>query len=140
MYTLYNQRTGRITGHTTDSVRARSEPSIQGMYPDDVYYIERGQAVRYPPLPTSSFWHAYTWDSPSRSWVLDGAKTNRQARDYRTHLLGYVDKISPVWWSNMSVSQQQSVTEFRQKLLDITGQDNYPVTIDWPTIPIFLRN
>jgi Phage tail assembly chaperone protein len=45
------------------------------------------------------------------------------------------DRISPVWWSSMTTEEQKAWTDYRQALLDITEQPNYPQEIVWPTKP-----
>lgn len=140
MYTLYDQHSGRITGQTTSTQRAHMEPSVEGAWPQEQYYISKGQPQRYPPKPTSEFWHEYTWDLASRTWRLDTEATEQLALKHRRQMFTYVDKVNPVWWNSMSETHQRLTEQYRKHLLDITEQQGYPVAIDWPNIPGFLRN
>lgn len=45
------------------------------------------------------------------------------------------DRISPVWWEAMTLEEQQSWIDYRQALLDVTSQPNYPQEIVWPIKP-----
>ena len=140
MYTLYDQKTGQITAQTTSETRARQEASITGAWPAEVFYINRGEPQRYPPKPTSEFWHEYTWDLESQTWRLDTEATEQSALKHRRTLFQYVDKVNPIWYDSMSETQQRITQQYRKSLLDITEQKGYPVAIEWPNIPGFLRN
>lgn len=140
MYTLYDPKSGRITAQTSSANRAKQEASIPGAWPAEVFYISRGQPQRYPPKPTSLFWHEYTWDLDSQTWRLDTEATKQAAQKHRRQLFSYVDKVNPIWYASMTETQQTQTQQYRQDLLDITQQPGYPVSIEWPTIPGFLRN
>jgi hypothetical protein len=49
-----------------------------------------------------------------------------------------VDRISPARWEVLTDEQRQQVRDYRQALLDITGQPGYPDTIIWPKKPMWL--
>lgn len=139
IFTTYDMKTGAITGVTNDEMRARSEPYIQGNYNGSEYYIVNKQPVKYPPKPKGPSYLVYSFDFTNNSWVLDIQASDLKARQFRSQLFSYVDKVNPIWLSSMNAVQQLQVANFRQDLLDVTKQENYPVDIVWPTIPYFLK-
>jgi hypothetical protein len=38
-------------------------------------------------------------------------------------------------WNSMTDAQRQTITDYRQQLLDISEQSGWPHTIEWPTPP-----
>ena len=139
MYTTYDIKTGRITGTTNDIDRAQSEPNILGQYNASDYYIVNKQPVKYPPKPKGPSYLVYSFDFTNNSWVLDIPASDIKARQFRSQLFSYVDKVNPIWLASMNAVQQLQVANYRQDLLDITKQDNYPVDIVWPIVPYFLK-
>jgi hypothetical protein len=62
-----------------------------------------------------------------------------QARAKRKQLLEtIVDPVvsNPLRWNDLTADQQQAYKDYRQALLDITDQDGYPETIEWPTLGV----
>jgi hypothetical protein len=60
-----------------------------------------------------------------------------EARAKRKQLLEtIVDPVvsNPLRWNDLTADQQQAYKDYRQALLDITDQDGYPETIEWPTL------
>jgi hypothetical protein len=139
MYTLYDKRTGKIIGHTSDEFRAKSENSIVGMYNQEKYYILRNTPLLYPKKPTNKYWHVYHFDLQTENWILDIELTDSKVRQVRKELFNYVDKVNPIWLQSMNALQQLQVANYRQDLLDITDQPNYPIDINWPIVPDFLK-
>lgn len=45
------------------------------------------------------------------------------------------DRISPIWYNAMTDAQKQEWAQYRQDLLDITQQPDYPNVIIWPEKP-----
>lgn len=59
-----------------------------------------------------------------------------RARFKRDALLKkYVDKISPVRWESYTQAQKDAWKEYRQALLDVPQQAEFPANIVWPTEP-----
>jgi hypothetical protein len=56
------------------------------------------------------------------------AKSVRQSRN---------DKLKECDWTQIadSTADKQVWATYRQALRDVTGQEGFPWTIDWPTIP-----
>lgn len=63
-------------------------------------------------------------------------KIELQRNRRNKYLALYVDSINVIRWNSMSSEQQQSLIEYRQKLLDVPQQQGFPDNIDWPTPPI----
>ena len=56
----------------------------------------------------------------------------------RGQLLGkYVDAVNQVRWNLLTTEQQAYLTEYRQKLLDITDSAGFPFDVIWPEEPTF---
>lgn len=112
---------------------------VKGNYNSKEYTVIDGKLVRKPPVPSNEPWHVYEFDKNSKSFVLNIAKTDKTARNLRRELFKNVDKVNPIWLSQMNAVQQLQVANYRQDLLDITKQTNYPVQIVWPIVPDFLK-
>lgn len=100
----------------------------------DIYtqFIEEGTVKDLPIKPEGE----YSFDYASKQWVFNIEKAIKEALKTRSKLLADgPDRISPMWWSSMEQEEQQSWTDYRQALLDITSQPNYPQEIVWPTKP-----
>lgn len=61
-----------------------------------------------------------------------------QVRFYRDQLLLEVDSIvsNPLRWASFSQEQQTAWADYRQALLDVPQQSEFPNTVDFPTKPI----
>lgn len=60
------------------------------------------------------------------------------ARSFRSVLLeNHVDPLvsNSLRWNDMTDSQRNAWTTYRQELLDITKQSGFPQNITWPTMP-----
>jgi hypothetical protein len=59
------------------------------------------------------------------------------ARTKRNNLLKQtVDSINPLRWESMSQEQKEAWLEYRQALLDIPQQEEFPRNIIWPVKPV----
>jgi hypothetical protein len=60
------------------------------------------------------------------------------ARNERNSLLRYLDTIltNPLRWAAYSDEQKTVIAKYRQDLLDLPQQPNFPTEIAWPTSPI----
>jgi hypothetical protein len=60
------------------------------------------------------------------------------ARNQRDSFLRYLDTIitNPLRWASYSSEQQTVIAKYRQDLLDLPQQPNFPTEITWPTSPI----
>jgi hypothetical protein len=50
-------------------------------------------------------------------------------------LLETVDRVNGLWWEAMPEARKEQWREYRQALLDITGQPGYPFEVTWPERP-----
>ena len=63
-------------------------------------------------------------------------------RQQRLYLLQ--TKVDPIAsnnlrWSELTESEQDDIKLYRQGLLDITSQEGFPLSIDWPLVPTILE-
>jgi hypothetical protein len=59
------------------------------------------------------------------------------ARGQRDNLLAELDSIvgNPLRWASFTTEQQTAWANYRQALLDVPQQADFPNTINWPTKP-----
>lgn len=63
-----------------------------------------------------------------------------RARSRRDEILRTtVDRVNPVRYNALTLEQQQELAVYRQALLDITQQPDFPFAIQWPRNPSWLR-
>jgi hypothetical protein len=60
-----------------------------------------------------------------------------QQRSRRNQILESLDQVvtNPLRWAELTQSQQQDYARYRQELLDVPQQANFPNDISWPTPP-----
>jgi len=70
--------------------------------------------------------------TPSEETLADGVRHQRKM------ILVQLDAVvtNPLRWSEYSDEQKAAIAKYRQDLLDITDQPNFPTEITWPTSPI----
>lgn len=64
--------------------------------------------------------------------IPQAAAVRKQRQDL---LAKTVDTINPIRWQAMSAEEKQICIDFRQALMDISTQPDFPWTIDWPAVP-----
>ena len=82
---------------------------------------EAGEIAEYtPPAP------------PTDEYLAEMARNDRDSR------LRYLDTIltNPLRWAAYSDEQKTVISKYRQDLLDVPQQPNFPTEITWPTSPI----
>jgi Phage tail assembly chaperone protein len=137
-YTIYEGQTGEVI---TTGI-AQKESDVVNLLSDTQQYlleksyfnqyIENGIIVNMPLRPEGE----YIFDYSKKEWVFDVETAIKKALYKRDQLLlDGPDRISPMWWSSMTPEEQQAWIDYRQALLDITEQPNYPQEIVWPTKP-----
>ena len=69
---------------------------------------------------------------PTPEYLAEMARNDRDSR------LRYLDTIltNPLRWAAYSDEQKTVISKYRQDLLDIPQQANFPTEITWPTSPI----
>lgn len=142
-YTIYDPATGQILElfSTSDGVVSSlvlaNSTYIQGAYDPNMYYVEQGQAVLKSTRPLNNY-GAYNFDYATKTWQLDQAQLNSMMRQQRDQLLAQVDRMNPIWYASLSVDQQQQLQTYRQALLDVPQQTNFPTSVEWPAKPHWL--
>ena len=60
-----------------------------------------------------------------------------EIREQRDSRLGNVDELAtnPLRWGSLSSEQQEDLADYRQALLDVPQQDEFPWSVQWPTKP-----
>jgi len=59
-----------------------------------------------------------------------------QVREYRDHLLRTeIDSLNPIRWGVMSIEKQDAYRVYRQALLDVPQQIEFPWNVVWPVTP-----
>jgi hypothetical protein len=144
IYTIYQIATGHISNILyADSVedlnnhlRSRSDPAaaMPGEYDSDAYYIQDQTAVAKSPKPGPEYSYNYT----DHAWELDIIYLTMHLRIKRNQALAEIDAVSPVRYASLTAEQQADLQTYRQLLLDVPQQSDFPVAIDWPTKPTWL--
>lgn len=95
-------------------------------------YVENGIVKNMPTKPDGD----YYFDYESKEWVLDEQYTIFVALEKRNELLkNGPDRISPLWYDSMTDEQKQAWAKYRQDLLDVPSQPDFPNDIIWPIMP-----
>lgn len=141
-YTEYDPTTGQILGilHVPDDQRpadADQRPWITGHWDTNKHYVDQGQIKELPADPSHD--HViYQLDWSTKTWQIDQIRTTRKARQIRNAWLQQIDRVNPIWYNGLTQEQQQQLQTYRQALLDVPQQVNFPQAIDWPTKPQWL--
>jgi len=79
-------------------------------------------------------WENGTWQPPDNGQT--NAEIERIVRAKRDRLLRTrVDAINYIRWSSMSQTEQDAWAAYRQALLDIPQQPEFPRNVIWPQLP-----
>lgn len=137
-YTIYSIDSGQIVITGT----AQQEEDVVALlsagqaylleYSAPNQYVSDGAIVSMPPKPSDD----HRFDYTTKTWVIDTQGVTARALAKRNQLLADgPDRVNPLWWAAMSLSEKAEVAEYRQALLNITDQAEYPLQIDWPPLP-----
>jgi len=113
------------------------------------YYIDdNGEYVElmYPGVNPTGFTEvprrAHEWfDLVDGVWVknqpLHDEKAAEDVRAKRSKKLYVVDRVvsNPLRWAGLTTAKQSEWSSYRIELLDITVQDGFPHSVNWPTKP-----
>ena len=138
-YTIYNPVTGQIISTKTFS-QGETIPDDMSVLPGDIsteYYIANGQPVKKSPDP-SNHWSRYNYDYTTYTWVINPVITSFLTRQFRDDLLGLVDRVNPVRYATLTDQQKTELAAYRQALLDVPQQVNFPTDVVWPAKPAWL--
>lgn len=136
-FIVYNEvgkilRTGACQDSDFDIQATDNENIIEGIADYKTQYINNNVIVDMPVKPNGE----YVFNYDTKHWEFDAVTADLKAKQERDRLLARgPDRINPIWWSSMSVEEQEAWTQYRQDLLDITSQADYPATIVWPIKP-----
>jgi hypothetical protein len=110
--------------------------AVEGTYLSNENYInlETKSIVNKPQQPSLN----HHWDVNTKTWLFDNEQATQDNRTKRNELLSQVDRVNPVWYSALTEQQQQELSTYRQQLLDVPQQAEFPVNIMWPTKPSWL--
>ena len=142
IYTIYDNQ-GKIGGilsfsdPTLAELNLSGKNYIEGSYPGDQYYIENGQAIEIPPNPSTGN-IIYKFDQSLKQWVLQTEESSANIRMNRKGLLQEIDRVNPIWYASLTAEQQTELATYRQALLDVPQQANFPLDVNWPTKPNWL--
>lgn len=140
-YTLYNDQTGQIISNISVShpellsVNVGNDKFIEGTYSDQLYYIDNNQQPILKGLKPSEH---HEFDYISKSWQFNVEKQKTKLRRQRNELFRSIDRINPVWFASLTTEQQQELVVYRQQLLDVPQQSEFPDTVEWPAKPTWL--
>lgn len=78
--------------------------------------------------------------APYSAPVLTDEQVADQARSQRDQLLLKLDTVvtNPLRWNGLAAEQQQALSDYRQLLLDVPQQSQFPQVINWPPQPDFI--
>lgn len=136
-YTVYKDNGEIVHTGTTQSIEDVNKLLSGGLSvlweeAKEGQYVDNGVIAYLPEKPNDN----YVFNYDTKQWVVDLICLDKKAKTLRNYLLAEgPDRISPLWWSTMTPEEQQSWVDYRQALLDITSQPNYPEEIRWPTKP-----
>lgn len=142
-YTIYNPTTGSIeeavsfNDQETAELNLAGKTYISGLYNNIDYYVDNGQAVAKGPDPSTNNLH-YQFDYADKSWQFIADYTADNKRYQRNELLAAVDRVNPVRYATLTDQQQTELAIYRQALLDVPQQVNFPTAVTWPAKPQWL--
>lgn len=124
-------RFGDCQDDTFDLQKGEGEYLLQGEFTGN-QYVNNYTLIDMPPKPSLD----YVFDYQIKEWMFDTFNATQQAYAKRDELLrNGVDRISPVWWASMTEQEQQAWSQYRQDLLNVPQQQQFPQVIDWPVSP-----
>jgi len=142
-YTVYNSLTGEIlelisisNPDMIDTI-LQGNSYVEGHYNATAYYIDQAQAVEKPLSPSHDYIQ-YTFDWPTKSWIVDSESTIQYIKQQRNTLLSDIDRVNPIRYASLVQEQQQALIAYRQALLDVPQQAGFPTDIVWPAKPTWL--
>ena len=145
-YTIYNPKTGEIIATpmigdpTLVQLNLGDSTYIEGNYLSNQYYIDIAtkQPIAIPIKPFAGL-NKYTFDWPTKTWIINQSETEFAVRAQRNSLLNQtVDQVNPVWYASLTQEQQQELSTYRQVLLDVPSPSGFPTDVSWPTKPTWM--
>lgn len=137
-YSIYKVDTGEIIIRGTSTIKEDILPlltqdtNVIFESSTNYSYVDNHEIITMPEKPGIDYIFSYA----EKKWVKDIEGMKTKALRQRNNLLAEgPDRISPMWWTSMTEQEQQAWTFYRQALLDITKQADYPEFIVWPIKP-----
>lgn len=109
---------------------------VEGHFSND-YYIDNGKPCLKPADPSTAAL-PYSFDYETKTWFPDIQAQCRQQRQLRDSLLAEIDAIPPAQYAAFGESKRAQIQFYRQCLLDVPQQANFPGQIEWPAKPQWL--
>ena len=101
-----------------------------GVYP---YTVDDQPAFDYMTQTLTQTALAHVNGAWTQGWEVSNRPTedaNRNIRNKRDNLLSQTD-----WMAMSDVTMEPYWREYRQQLRDVTAQEGFPFSVDWPTKP-----
>lgn len=138
MYTVYDSTTGQIlyTVSGVDETYFTDQAYVSGAYTDTDYYIDIGTKTPMAKSTQPSINHV--WNHETKTWQLDTNKEILSLRQQRNLLLTDVDRVNPIRYETLTDQQRADLKTYRQALLDVPQQPNFPQDVIWPHKPAWL--
>ena len=142
-YTVYDPNTGEIqyvfASQNSDLTEQNlsGKTYIAGNYNSRDHYIDAGNVVDKPTAPTEPGL-VYQFDYATKTWQINILQSQQASRQLRNSQLNLVDQINPVWYNSFTTEQQSELAVFRQALLDVPQQADFPTQVNWPSKPAWL--
>lgn len=125
-------RSGVCQKETFDLQAGEGEAVLALSADPNTNYVVDGEVITLPEKPGEFF----EFDYEQKQWIFNSDLATARVKFVRDQLLAEgPDRINPLWWGSMTAEQQQSWTDYRQSLLDITKQPGYPAEVTWPVKP-----
>lgn len=129
-FVVFDPVTGQIKAGGI-GIPPEGEFIIFGWGQEPTHYVDlvSKKIIEKPAQPA----YGYSWNYQTKAWELDPAILDRMCRMQRNELLMQSD------WTQLPDVPSETRGKwiiYRQKLRDITEQEDYPLNIEWPIQPI----
>ena len=80
-------------------------------------------------------WNGSGWTDPSDPGITEEQLTEQIRKKRNKALKRVIDNMNAVRWETLTQQQKDEYIVYRQALLDIPQQTNFPYNVIWPTPP-----
>jgi hypothetical protein len=110
--------------------------STEGTYESTRSYFDfdQQQVVDKSEKPSNE----HVWNADNKTWIVDLGLLATKERTRRNQLLFQIDRVNPAWHNTLTTDQQAELATYRQSLLDVPQQADFPSNHTWPTKPTWL--
>lgn len=136
IYTTYDNNGEFIFSVADNAEYELPSNSVIGQYnSSECYYdLNTKEIVAKPACPGQH----YDWNSTEKTWFFNSDKASINVRNIRNNLLGLIDRVNPIWYQTLTDQQRLELATYRQSLLDVPQQPNFPQDVIWPHKPAWL--